>query len=323
MAAASSRDRCAWPFENHATSKLSNAAQLDDIRTLGFRGEALPSIAAVARVEMTTRAKEQDAGARLIVEGGQNMSVREVGCPEGTTVIMRDLFFNIPVRRAFLKKPQYEGALVSDTVARMILGNPNISFRFINNARTIYHSFGDGDLRHAVFAVYGRETAESMLEVDRYEGSIRIRGLIGVGEQAKATRAHEAFFINGRSVRCPLLSQALESVCRERVTIGMYPMCALHLTLSPSSVDVNVHPNKLEVRFRDEAGTRVAVEAMLREALQGGSMLRLKAEKPAVIEPVRTVEQVPLPDGKENTQKKYRSLECVDRSLEPKDRSPK
>ena len=290
-------------FENHATSKLSNAAQLDDIRTLGFRGEALPSIAAVARVEMTTRAKEQDAGARLIVEGGQNMSVREVGCPEGTTVIMRDLFFNIPVRRAFLKKPQYEGALVSDTVARMILGNPNISFRFINNARTIYHSFGDGDLRHAVFAVYGRETAESMLEVDRYEGSIRIRGLIGVGEQAKATRAHEAFFINGRSVRCPLLSQALESVCRERVTIGMYPMCALHLTLSPSSVDVNVHPNKLEVRFRDEAGTRVAVEAMLREALQGGSMLRLKAEKPAVIEPVRTVEQVPLPDEKEGAQK--------------------
>ena len=300
-------------FENHATSKLSNAAQLDDIRTLGFRGEALPSIAAVARVEMTTRAKEQDAGARLIVEGGQNMSVREVGCPEGTTVIMRDLFFNIPVRRAFLKKPQYEGALVSDTVARMILGNPNISFRFINNARTIYHSFGDGDLRHAVFAVYGRETAESMLEVDRYEGSIRIRGLIGVGEQAKATRAHEAFFINGRSVRCPLLSQALESVCRERVTIGMYPMCALHLTLSPSSVDVNVHPNKLEVRFRDEAGTRVAVEAMLREALQGGSMLRLKAEKPAVIEPVRTVEQVPLPDGKENTQK---STEVLNASTE-------
>ena len=305
-------------FENHATSKLSNAAQLDDIRTLGFRGEALPSIAAVARVEMTTRAKEQDAGARLIVEGGQNMSVREVGCPEGTTVIMRDLFFNIPVRRAFLKKPQYEGALVSDTVARMILGNPNISFRFINNARTIYHSFGDGDLRHAVFAVYGRETAESMHEVDRYEGSIRIRGLIGVGEQAKATRAHEAFFINGRSVRCPLLSQALESVCRERVTIGMYPMCALHLTLSPSSVDVNVHPNKLEVRFRDEAGTRVAVEAMLREALQGGSMLRLKAEKPAVIEPVRTVEQVPLPDGKENTQKSTKVLNASTEVLSQK-----
>ena len=284
-------------FENHATSKLTNAAQLDDIRTLGFRGEALPSIAAVSRVEMSTRAKEQDAGARLSVEGGQNMTVREIGCPEGTTVIMRDLFFNIPVRRAFLKKPQYEGALVSDTVARMILGNPGISFRFINNGRTVYHSFGDGDLRHAVFAVYGRETAESMLEVDRSEGGMRIRGLVGVGEQAKTTRAHEAFFINGRSVRCQLLSQALESVCRERVTIGLYPMCALHLTLSPASVDVNVHPNKLEVRFRDEAATRVAVETMLREALQGGSMLRLSAQKPATVRPVHTVEQIPLPNA--------------------------
>ena len=213
----------------------------------------------------------------------------------GTTVIMRDLFFNIPVRRAFLKKSQYEGALVSDTVARMILGNPNISFRFINNNRTVYHSFGDGDLRHAVFAVYGRETAENMLEVDRSEGGMRIKGLVGIGEQAKSTRAHEAFFINGRSVRCPLLSQALESVCRERVTIGLYPMCALHLTLAPASVDVNVHPNKLEVRFRDEAATKLAVEAMLRDALQGGAMLRLDAEPPATVNPVRSVVRLPLP----------------------------
>ncbi len=283
-------------FENHATSKLVTPEQLDDIRTLGFRGEALPSIAAVARVEMTTRAKAQEAGTRLNVEGGRNMTVREIGCPEGTTVIMRDLFFNIPVRRAFLRKAQYEGALVNDTMARMILGSPKISFRFINNGRTVYHSFGDGDLRHAVFAVYGRETAENMLEVDQCEGAMRVRGLVGVGEQAKATRAHEAFFINGRSVRCPLLSQALESVCRERVTIGMYPMCALHLTLAPGSVDVNVHPNKLEVRFRDEAATRTAVESMLRDALQGGSMLRLKAEKPATVEEKHTVEQLPLPE---------------------------
>ncbi len=283
-------------FENHATSKLVTPEQLDDIRTLGFRGEALPSIAAVSRVEMTTRAKAQEAGTRLNVEGGRNMTVREIGCPEGTTVIMRDLFFNIPVRRAFLRKAQYEAALVNDTMARMILGSPKISFRFINNGRTVYHSFGDGDLRHAVFAVYGRETAESMLEVDQCEGAMRVRGLVGVGEQAKATRAHEAFFINGRSVRCPLLSQALESICRERVTIGMYPMCALHLTLAPGSVDVNVHPNKLEVRFRDEAATRTAVESILRDALQGGSMLRLKAEKPATVEEKHTVEQLPLPE---------------------------
>lgn len=284
-------------FENHATSKISDASQLDDIRTLGFRGEALPSIAAVSRVEMTTRAKAQQSGVRLSVEGGQNMTVREVGCPEGTTVIMRDLFFNIPVRRAFLKKPQYEGALVSDAVARMILGESGISFRFINNGRTVFHSFGDGDLRHAVFAVYGRDTAEGMREVDRFEGGFRLKGLVGVGEFAKATREHEAFFINGRSVRCRLLSQALESVCRELVTIGMYPMCALTLTLPPSGVDVNVHPNKLEVRFRDEASVRMAVESMLRDALlgDGGSMLTFRTEKPAVVRPVRTVEQIRLP----------------------------
>ena len=172
-------------FENHATSKLVTPEQLDDIRTLGFRGEALPSIAAVARVEMTTRAKAQEAGTRLNVEGGRNMIVREIGCPEGTTVIMRDLFFNIPVRRAFLRKAQYEAALVNDTVARMILGSPKISFRFINNGRTVYHSFGDGDLRHAVFAVYGRETAENMLEVDQSEGAMRICGLVGVGNRPR------------------------------------------------------------------------------------------------------------------------------------------
>ena len=306
-------------FENHATSKLSNAAQLDDIRTLGFRGEALPSIAAVARVEMTTRAKEQEAGTRLNVEGGQNMSVREIGCPEGTTVIMRDLFFNIPVRRAFLKKPQYEGALVSDTVARMILGNPKISFRFINNGRTIYHSFGDGDLRHAVFAVYGRETAESMLEVDRYEGGMRIRGLVGVGEQAKATRAHEAFFINGRSVRCPLLSQALESVCRERVTIGMYPMCALHLTLSPRAWTSTSIPTSWKCASATRPRRASPWKACSARRLQGGSMLRLKAEKPATVEPVRTVEQVPLPDrtgGRKNDRSPKCQTEVVNQKTE-------
>lgn len=142
---------------------------------MGFRGEALPSIAAVSRMEMTTRARNRDTGVRLTVEGGENLAVREVGSPEGTTAIMRDLFFNLPVRRAFLKKPAYEAALVSDVVARMILGNPGVSFRYINNGRTIYHSFGDGELRHAVFAVYGRETAEKMRAVDRYEGGIRVR----------------------------------------------------------------------------------------------------------------------------------------------------
>ena len=286
-------------FENHATSKLQRAEQLDDIRTLGFRGEALPSIAAVSRIEMTTRAKGQESGVRLRMEGGKNPQVQETGCPQGTTLVMRELFFNVPVRRAFLKKPSYEGGLVSDAVSRMLLGNPGVSMRFISGGNTLYHSFGDGKLRHAVFAVYGREAAEKMVDVDASEGGARIYGLIGVGELAKATRAHQLFFINGRSVRCPMLTRVLEQVCRSRVTIGMYPMCVLNLVIPAGSVDVNVHPNKLEVRFRDEEMMRGACERLLSTAFAGERVLQMERETA----PQRSVErraelrELPLADA--------------------------
>ena len=259
----------ALAFENHATSKLKTAEQLDDIRTLGFRGEALPSIAAVSHVEMTTREKGAASGVRLKIDGGVKKPVEEAGCPEGTTVVVRDLFYNVPVRRTFLKKPNYEGALVNDLAARMILGNSGVSFRFINNGKQVYHSFGDGSLKHALFAVYGAETAEKSVMVDASCGGMRIFGSIGVGDLAKATRAHQCFYINGRTVRCGLLTQVLEQVCKGRVTIGAYPMCALTMTLPPTGVDVNVHPNKLEVRFRDEISVRLAAENILSQAFSG------------------------------------------------------
>ena len=275
-------------FENHATSKLQSADQLDDIRSLGFRGEALPSIAAVSHVEMTTRARNQDSGVKLNIDGGQNVRVTEVGCPEGTTIVMRDLFYNVPVRRAFLKKPAYEAGLVSDNVARLMLGNPKISMRLVSNGSTVYHTFGDGKLRHAVFAIYGKETAEKMVEIDASIGATRVWGLIGVGELAKSTRAHQMFFINGRSVRCGLLTRALEQICRSRVTIGLYPMCALNLTLPPNAIDVNVHPNKLEVRFRDEAGTQATVEKLLSSAFEGEHVLDWERDTAPVREITRT-----------------------------------
>lgn len=286
-------------FENHATSKLQTADQLDDIRTLGFRGEALPSIASVSHVEMTTRARNQDTGVRLNIDGGQNVRVQEVGCPEGTTFVMKDLFYNLPVRRAFLKKPGYEGGLVADTVGRMILGNPGVSIRFISNGQNVYHSFGDGKLRHAVFAVYGKQTAAQMVELDAAEGGMRVYGLIGVGELAKSSRAHQAFFINGRVVRCAALTKALEEVCRTRVTIGLYPMCALNVVLPTSSVNVNVHPNKLEVRFKDEAVMRETAERLMATAFDGERVLSLNAEatQPRTVERVATVRVTPPMDA--------------------------
>ena len=303
-------------FENHATSKLQSADQLDDIRTLGFRGEALPSIASVSHVEMTTRARGQETGVRLNVDGGENMRVAEAGCPEGTTFVMRDLFYNLPVRRAFLKKPAYEGGLVADTVARLMMGNPGVAVRFINNGQTVYHSFGDNSLRNAVFAVYGKAAAEQMVPVDAAEGGTRIHGLIGVGELAKSTRAHQAFFINGRAVRCTTLTRALEEVCRTRVTIGLYPMCALNVTLPPSAVNVNVHPNKLEVRFKDEALMRQVSEHLLATAFEGERVLQLDEERLAKPGVARAVEVRPVrpPEAPGVSQSEYTA--AVDRELE-------
>lgn len=260
-------------FENHATSKIASGDSLSDIMTLGFRGEALPSIAAVARVTMTTRQKSRESGLKLQIEGGRIMDVSEAGCPEGTTIVVRDLFFNTPVRRGFLKKPTTEAGVIADMLARLILGNPGTSMRFISNGRTVYHSYGDGDIRHAALAIYGRETAQKMLLVDETEGSLRISGLIGLDELARANRSQEFFFINGRTVRAPLIAQALEVAVRSRVMIGQYPMCALSLCLPPTAVDVNVHPSKLEVRFRDEADIRQKAELMLTRACCGTKIL--------------------------------------------------
>lgn len=289
-------------FENHATSKLSSEQELHGVRTLGFRGEALPSIAAVSKVEMTTRQRGQDVGMRINVEGGKVVSLREAGCPEGTTVIMRDIFYNTPVRRAFLKKGSYEFSVISETVSRMILGNPSVAIRLLNNGKTVYHSFGDGQLRHAVLAVYGRETAEKMIEIDETEGGMRLSGVIGVGEIAKPTRSHQAFFINGRSVRCPLLQRALEEAVRGRVMIGNYPMCALSIQLAPTNVDVNVHPNKLEVRFRDEAAVRASLDALLTRALNGGKMLSEEStQSTPEIQPVTTVTRMNAEAGEQQS----------------------
>ncbi len=288
-------------FENHATGKLKNADGLIDIATLGFRGEALPSIAAVSRMEMTTRERGKDFGAKVSIEGGTFKSITETGCPEGTTVTARDLFFNLPVRRAFMKKPSYEQGLVSDVVTRMILGNPSVSFRFISNGKTLYHSVGDGDIRHAALCVFGRECAQALVSVDVSEGAYALKGLLGTGDLARQTRAHQLFYINGRTVRCLMLSQALESAAKGRCMTGTYPMCALELTVPPRSIDVNAHPSKLEIRFRDEAAFRLTAQSLFEKAFIGQSMSEAfeKKEEPLVYEKkLERVETIARPEAK-------------------------
>jgi len=238
-------------FERHATSKISKSEDLFDLRTLGFRGEALASISAVSKLVLTTRYAGEESGTRAVNEGGVIKSISEAASPQGTTIVARDLFYNTPVRLKFLKKPITEAGRVADIMAKMILAHPNVSFRLIHNSKQVYSSSGNGDLRSAVFCLYGREIANSMIPVSS-EGSVSVSGLVGVGLQARSNRARQTFIVNGRTIRSPLLTQALEDGCRERVTVGHYPICVLNIQMPVTMVDVNVHPNKLEVRFSDE-----------------------------------------------------------------------
>ena len=238
-------------FERHATSKIRNSSDLFDLHTLGFRGEALASIAAVSKLTLTTRHAMEQTGTRAICEGGNFKGITESASPQGTTIVARELFYNTPVRLKFLKKPVTEASKVTDVIAKLILSRPDVSFRLINNAKQVYLSSGNGDLRSAVFCLYGRETANAMIAVHS-EGSVQVTGLVGVGMQARANRARQTFIINGRTIRSPLLAQALEEACRERFTVGHYPICVLNIQMPTNMVDVNVHPNKLEVRFSDE-----------------------------------------------------------------------
>lgn len=238
-------------FERHATSKITKSDDLFALHTLGFRGEALASIAAVSKLTLTTKSIHEESGTRAVNEGGEIKGITEAASPQGTTIVARELFYNTPVRLKFLKKPTTEASKVAEVIARLILAHPDVSFRLIHNGKQIYASSGNGDLRSAVFSLYGRETASAMIPV-KSEGSVSVNGLVGVGLQARSNRARQTFIVNGRTIRSQVLTQALEDGCRERVTIGHYPICVLNIDMPTNTVDVNVHPNKLEVRFSDE-----------------------------------------------------------------------
>lgn len=259
-------------FERHATSKISSAQELSAIQTLGFRGEALASIAAVAKVTCTTRTRNDASGIKVINHGGRIESIEEAACPEGTTFVVRALFFNTPVRLKFLKKPATEAGYVSDLMMRLILSRPDVSFRYISQGKTLYHSAGDGKLSSAIFSIYGKEM-RTMQAVDGHQAGIVLKGYVGVGDSCRATRSHQSFFINGRYMKSGVLSAAVESACRERVLQGRYPSCVLHLTMPYDMVDVNVHPNKLECRFQNDFALSEAVEAIIRDAFADRSPL--------------------------------------------------
>lgn len=255
-------------FERHATSKISREQDLDSIATLGFRGEALASIAAVSRVTMTTRTAERETGLKVTNEGGKITDIRETACPQGTTITVSDLFYNVPVRKGFMKKSGQEATAVHDLMTQLLLSRPDVSFRYISNGKTEYHSPGDGQTATAMQTVYGSRAMKEMHAVDDHGNGLVIKGFVGIGENARGNRNQEFFFINGRVMHSKILNDAVETACRERVMIGKFPVCALYITIAYEAVDVNVHPNKLQVRFRDETGVYEAVLSAVLNAIR-------------------------------------------------------
>lgn len=254
-------------FERHATSKIVQEDDLNGIMTLGFRGEALASIAAVGRVTLVTRTPNSESGIKVQNEGGQILNIEEAACPAGTSITVRDLFFNTPVRKSFLKRPNLENNAISDLTAHMILSRPDVSFRLITAGKTVYHSPGDGRLDSAILSVFGAAALKQMRKTEGSANGVLIHGFVGIGELARSSRSGEYFFINQRMMHSPALSAAIENACRERVMIGRFPVCILHLQMPYETVNVNVHPNKLEVRFQNEKAVAEAVEILVREAL--------------------------------------------------------
>lgn len=251
-------------FERHATSKVYTAQDLDAIATLGFRGEALSSVASVAQVDMQTHVKQAETGAHVRIEGGKLIDYSPSGCPDGTVMLVENIFFNTPARLHFLKKPALEGAGIGDYIARMIMANPSISFKFINNDKVIYHSRGDGELINAVYCVYGRDVLATLKSVQYQDDLLKIDGFISMSDGSKPNRTYQSFFVNGRYIQSAMLSQAIQEAFGTRLMGGRFPLCVLNISVPFSEVDVNIHPNKLAIRFKEEEkakqGMRLAIE---------------------------------------------------------------
>ena len=257
-------------FVRHATSKVRGADDLDAIATLGFRGEALASVSSVSHLELITKAHEEETGTRCVIEGGEEVSFSEAGCPDGTTFIIRDLFYNVPARMKFLKTDMSEGNAVSNVIDKIALSHPEIAITYIKDGKTVLRTAGDGKLLSAIYAVYGRDFASSLIPVDYTLDGIRVSGYLSRPQNARPNRNMQNFFINHRFVICKTAMAAIGEACKGVVMVGKFPSCVINIDVAFGAVDVNVHPTKLEVRFVNERPIFDAVYHAVKTALMNG-----------------------------------------------------
>ena len=321
------REQLPTAFLRHATSKIEDADDLNHIASLGFRGEALSSIAAVSRVEIITKRKENLTGTRMVLEGAKEQSIDEIGAPDGTTFLMRNLFFNTPVRRKFLKQPATEGSYITDLMEHLALSRPDISFKFVLGNQTRFHTSGNGDLREVIYRIYGREIAAELVPIQMEENGIKVEGYLGKPVLVRSNRNFEIYFINGRFIRSGVIAKAIEEGYKQYLMQHKFPLCVLHITMDTETVDVNVHPSKMDVRFSDG----MAFARMLSEKI--ATTLRNREMIPdASLEDEKSIQKKEQEDRKaswkEHTpevfekkrEESYRVMEAAKYEAVPKDR---
>ncbi len=286
-------------FISHATSKISVQEDLDAIFTLGFRGEALASVAAVAHVEMLTKTEYEEIGTKYSISGGEEQELCDAGCPDGTTIMIRDLFYNTPARMKFLKKDMTEGSYVADVVLKIALSHPEISITLIKDNRRTLFTPGDGRLVTVINEVYGKDFGSTLIECEGETGGISVKGYVSKPVHSRPNRTMQHLFVNGRYVKLPVAASALDNAYKNQIMVGKYPACVLFLTVNPSMVDVNVHPAKTQVRFASEKPVYDAIYFSVVSALQrGDTPVKIKTEVKRtdhLFVPKTEVKQVEMP----------------------------
>lgn len=260
-------------FQRHATSKIRSVEDLLTVSSLGFRGEALASISAVSQVELITKTRDSLMGNCYVIEGSKEKSIEEIGCPEGTTFVVRNLFYNTPARKKFLKSAQTEAGYIGDLVERLAISHPNISFKFLNNNQLRLHTSGNGNLKDIIYHIYGRETARELLEIDTQKGNLVIRGFIAKPIVSRGNRNYMNYFMNGRYIKSKIIGKAIEEAYKPYTMQHRYPMTALYFELDSNLLDVNVHPTKMEIRFADNQEIYQYILDAVSEALEGKEMI--------------------------------------------------
>ncbi len=285
-------------FISHATSKISDISDLDAISTLGFRGEALASVCAVSKVEVMTATADSDVGTRYVIEGGEELLIDDAGSPVGTTIIVRDLFYNIPARLKFLKKDVQEGNYIASILEKIAVSNPSISFKFIRDGKMIFQTPGDGNLKSAIYSVYGKDFTSQLIPAFSDMNGIKVSGFVTKPTAGKGTRAMQTFYVNGRFVKSVVFMSALEAAYKNSIMVGKYPACVLFVELPFEAVDVNVHPAKTEVRFFEEKKVFDSIYGTVYSALNDDKS-RVQVSFPtakAFIEQPQKAEQLKLND---------------------------